>query len=224
MANRQLRRARAALAAITALVFGCLAAPAEAGPAGQGRASIDLDAGWRFQRGDVPDAVKPGFDDSAWSRVSVPHTWNAEDGQDGGGDYYRGTGWYRKHLVVPPSMAGRKLWLQFDGANSTATVWVNGTRLGEHKGGYSGFRFDATDALRPGRDNLISVSVSNAPDPAVAPLSGDFTMGGGIYREVSLVATDRLHVDMLDFGGPGVYSRGGQGFAGAVRWAGRVVS
>lgn len=206
MAPRHRRRTALALAVIATLLFGCLA-PAEAGGATTGRSTVDLDAGWRFQRADVPDAAKPGFDDSAWSKVSVPHTWNAEDGQDGGGDYYRGTGWYRRQVTVPRNLAGRKLWLQFDGANSTATVWVNGTRLGAHQGGYSGFRLDATDVLRPGRDNVIAVSVSNAPDSAVAPLSGDFTMGGGIYRDVSLVTTDRLHVDMLDFGGPGVYLR-----------------
>lgn len=181
--------------------------PASAVPSSTGRQTVELDRDWRFHRGDAPGASDAGYDDSAWSRVTVPHTWNAEDGQDGGGDYYRGVGWYRRSLTVSPHMAGRKLWLQFDGANTTAVVWVNGVRLGEHKGGYSRFRFDATTALRPGRDNLIAVSVSNAPDPAVAPLSGDFTMGGGLYRDVSLVVTDRLHVDLLDLGGPGVYLR-----------------
>jgi beta-galactosidase len=183
------------------------AAYAEAYSASSVRRSVDLNQSWRFHRGDAEGAQNIGYDDAGWARVAVPHTWNAEDGQDGGGDYYRGVGWYRRHLVVPASMAGRKLWLQFDGANTTTNVWVNGTRLGEHKGGYSRFRFDATEALRPGRDNVIAVSVTNAQDPAVAPLSGDFTMGGGIYRDVSLVVTQRLHVDMLDFGGPGVYLR-----------------
>jgi beta-galactosidase len=187
------------------LLCGTAVPAAAAGPAG--RTVVDLDAGWRFHRADVSGAANVGFDDSAWSRVALPHTWNAVDGQDGGGDYYRGASWYRRHVVVPPTMNGRKLWLQFDGANTTTAVWINGRRIGEHKGGYARFRVDATGALRPGRDNVLAVSVTNAPDPAVVPLSGDFTMGGGIYRDVSLIATDRLHVDMLDHGGPGVYLR-----------------
>lgn len=194
------------LLCVFVLLFCGTAVPASAaGPAG--RTVVDLNTGWRFQRADVNGAYDVGFDDSAWPAVTLPHTWNAADGQDGGGDYYRGVGLYRRHLVVPSAMAGRKLWLQFDGANTSTVVWINGRRIGEHKGGYARFRLDATGALRPGRDNVLAVSVTNAPDSAVAPLSGDFTMGGGIYRDVSLVATDRLHVDMLDHGGPGVYVR-----------------
>lgn len=207
MASEHRRKMVVSAFVVFFLLLGAAFVPASAVPASAGRQIVDLDRDWRFHRGDAPGAAEAGYDDSAWSRVTVPHTWNAEDGQDGGGDYYRGVGWYRRSLMVPLQSAGRRLWLQFDGANTTAVVWVNGVRLGEHKGGYSRFRFDATTVLRPGRDNLIAVSVSNAPDPAVAPLSGDFTMGGGLYRDVSLVMTDRLHVDMLDLGGPGVYLR-----------------
>src|SRR5687768_3886724 len=163
------------LLCVFVLLLCATAVPAvAAGPAG--RTVVDLDAGWRFHRADVSGAANVGFDDSAWSRVALPHTWNAVDGQDGGGDYYRGASWYRRHVVVPPTMNGRKLWLQFDGANTTTAVWINGRRIGEHKGGYARFRVDATGALRPGRDNVLAVSVTNAPDPAVVPLSGDFTM------------------------------------------------
>ncbi|WP_410657403.1 glycoside hydrolase family 2 TIM barrel-domain containing protein [Amycolatopsis sp. lyj-112] len=207
MANGHRRTTAVSVFVVFFLLLGDTFVAASAVPAASGRQTVDLNRDWRFLRWDAPGAAGPGFDDSAWARVTVPHTWNAEDGQDGGGDYYRGVGWYRRSLVVPPRSAGRKLWLQFDGANTTTVVWVNGVRLGEHKGGYARFRFDATSVLRPGRDNLIAVSVSNAADSAVAPLSGDFTMGGGLYRDVSLVVTDRVHVDMLDFGGPGVYLR-----------------
>ena len=93
------------------------------------RAQIGLDAGWRFAREDVPGAQAPGFPDASWAGVAVPHTWNNLDGQDGGGDYYRGTGWYRKHFTPPPSLAGKQLWLQFDGVNTVADVWVNGVHL-----------------------------------------------------------------------------------------------
>jgi beta-galactosidase len=171
------------------------------------RHRADLDSEWRFVKADAPGAQAPGFDDSTWSPVTLPHTWNAEDGQDGSGRYYRGAGWYRRHYTPPAALAGQKLWLQFDGANTVTDVWVNGTYLGQHQGGYARFRFDATAALVPGADNLIAVRVSNAVNYDVPPLSADFTFFGGLYRKVSLVATDPLAVQMLDEAGPGLYLR-----------------
>jgi beta-galactosidase len=171
------------------------------------RQRIDLNAGWRFNKGDVSGAQNPAFNDAGWAAVTVPHTWNAQDGQDGGNNYFRGIGWYRRHYTPPATLAGKKLWLQFAGANTVTDVWVNGTYLGQHKGGYARFRFDATAALRPGQDNVIAVKVSNAPDPDIAPLSADFTFFGGIYRNVSLLVTDPLAVRTLDSAGPGVYLR-----------------
>jgi beta-galactosidase len=171
------------------------------------RQRVDLNSGWRFVKADVSGAQTPGFDDSAWTAVTVPHTWNAKDGEDGGDNYYRGVGWYRRHYTPPTTFSGRKLWLQFAGANTVTDVWVNGTYLGQHKGGYARFRFDATAALKLGVDNVIAVKVSNAPDPDVAPLSADYTFFGGIYRNVSLMVTDPLSVRMLDNAGPGLYLR-----------------
>ncbi len=171
------------------------------------RSQIDLDAGWRFLEGDAANAQAPGFDDGAWSGVNVPHTWNAKDGEDGGNNYYRGIGWYRRHYTPPASLAGKKLWLDFAGANTVADVWINGTHLGQHKGGYARFRFDATSALKIGADNVIAVKISNAADPNVPPLSADYTFFGGIYRDVRLDVTDPLSIRMLDAGGPGVYVR-----------------
>ncbi|MEV6008360.1 glycoside hydrolase family 2 TIM barrel-domain containing protein [Streptomyces sp. NPDC051976] len=171
------------------------------------RTRIDLNAGWKFVRSDVSGAEQPGFDDSGWTSVDTPHTWNAADGADGGDNYYRGPGWYRRHCAVPAALAGKMLFLQFAGANQVADVWVNGTHLGQHKGGYSRFRFGATAALRPGADNVIAVRVTNAADPDIAPLDADYSFDGGIYRNVSLWAVDQLQVQMLDYAGPGIYLR-----------------
>jgi beta-galactosidase len=171
------------------------------------RQRIDLNGGWRFLRADASGAQSTTFNDSSWSAVSVPHTWNAQDGQDGGSNYYRGIGWYRRHYTPPSTLAGKKLWLQFAGVNQVADVWVNGVSLGQHKGGYARFRFDATGALKLGQDNVIAVRVNNANDPSVPPLSADFTFFGGIYRNVSLQVTDPLSMRMLDFAGPGIYLR-----------------
>ncbi|WP_027345754.1 glycoside hydrolase family 2 protein [Hamadaea tsunoensis] len=171
------------------------------------RTRIDLNASWRFLRADASGAQAVSFDDSSWTAVTVPHTWNAADGQDGGNNYYRGPGWYRRHYAVPAAYAGRRMWLQFAGVNTTADVYVNGTLLGQHKGGYARIRFDATAALKPGQDNVIAVRVTNAADAGVPPLSADYTFFGGIYRNVSLQVTDPLCVRMLDNAGPGLFVR-----------------
>ncbi|MEV4516624.1 glycoside hydrolase family 2 TIM barrel-domain containing protein [Dactylosporangium sp. NPDC049525] len=171
------------------------------------RQRVDLNSGWRFNKGDVAGAEATAFNDSAWQQLNVPHTWNAADGADGGNNYYRGVGWYRRHYTVPAAFAGKMLFLQFAGANQVADVWVNGTYLGKHSGGYSRFRFGATSAFKVGQDNVIAVKVTNANNADIAPLSADYSFDGGIYRNVSLQVLDPLAVRMLDSAGPGVYLR-----------------
>ncbi|WP_161632069.1 carbohydrate-binding protein [Nakamurella lactea] len=185
------------------------AGASQVAPAGAAdlRQRIDLNPGWKFTRTDVPGAERPDFDATTWQDVSAPHTWNADDGADGGDDYFRGIGWYRRHYTVPPTLDGKQLYLQFAGVNQVADVWVNGVHLGQHEGGYTRFRFNATDALKVGADNVIAVKVDNSPDPDIAPLRADYSFDGGIYRNVSLWAVDPLQVRMLDNGGPGVYLR-----------------
>ncbi|GJF33605.1 beta-galactosidase [Kitasatospora sp. NE20-6] len=171
------------------------------------RTWLSLNSDWRFHQGDVAGAQAPAFDDGAWSALSVPHTWNAQDGADGGGNYYRGVGWYRRRITVPEDLSGKMLFLQFAGANQVADVWIDGTHLGRHQGGYSRFRFGATANLTPGRESVLAVKVTNADNPDIAPLSADYTFQGGLYRNVSLYAVDKLAVRMLDHAGPGVYLR-----------------
>jgi beta-galactosidase len=169
------------------------------------RTDTSLDAGWRFIRQDVAGAQTNGFDDSAWTVLDLPHTWNNLDGQDGGNDYYRGIGWYRLHYAVSTNAAGRRLFLKFDGANIVSDLYVNGSFVGEHQGGFAAFVFDATPYLNVGADNLIAVKVNNAYNANVPPLSADFTLFGGIYRDVHLLTTDPVQVSPLDYGSPGVY-------------------
>jgi beta-galactosidase len=168
------------------------------------RTSTLIDDDWRFLKSNATGAEAVSFDDSSWSEVTLPHTWNATDGQDGGGNYYRGTGWYRRHFMLPASAAGKKVYLEFDGANIVTDVYVNGTSLGQHRGGFARFRFDATDEMKEG-DNVIAVRVSNASVDDVTPLEGDFTFFGGIYRDVRVLVTDPLHIDVLDYASAGVY-------------------
>lgn len=138
-------------------------------------------------------------------RVDLPHTWNAADALAGRPDYYRGMGVYERRLRPDSSMAGKRLYLRFEGAGHTATVFVNSRLAGQHKGGYGAFVTDVTHLIDPKRDNTLTVKVTNALDLEVMPLVGDFNMYGGLYRPVSLVAVEPLHISLTDYASPGVY-------------------
>jgi beta-galactosidase len=200
------------LAAIVGFTGIQLAVPAKLVAAAQGvtaaatnpRQEIPLNSGWRFLRSDAQSAEQPGFDDSGWAGVTLPHTWNGTDGQDGG-SYYRGVGWYRLHYQVPANLAGKKLSLRFGAVGQSASVWVNGKSVGTHAGGFAAFSLDVTGTATPGSAAVIAVRADSSWNADVAPISGDFTVDGGIYRAVSLVVTDPLQVTTMDFGGPGIY-------------------
>ncbi|MDF0545893.1 glycoside hydrolase family 2 TIM barrel-domain containing protein [Sphingobium sp. H39-3-25] len=182
------------------------------------REAIPLRDGWRFQLGDQGEGpLAPGFDDGNWSAISLPHNWNRMGGTaERRTDYqnYHGVGWYRRHFPTPSKLAGRKAWLQFDGASIITDVWLNGKKLGRHAGAFAGFRFDATAALKLQGDNMLAVRVDNSsprapgsPTAEIPPMNGDWPMYGGLYRQVSLILTAPVHVAMRDMGGPGIYAR-----------------
>ncbi len=195
----------ASAAAMALLLTGVCLPPATAAHT-SGRVVRSLNDGWRFHLGDVAGAEQAESDDSGWEPVSVPHTWNGVDGQDGGG-YFRGVGWYRLRLRLRAGEAHRRVFLQFDGASLVCDVFVNGRHAGRHEGAFARFRFGVTSLVRADADNVVAVRVDNARHPDVAPLSGDFTLFGGLLRDVSLVAVDPIHIDALDFGGPWVSIR-----------------
>jgi beta-galactosidase len=174
-------------------------------PPTSNRSDLILDDSWKFILSDVPAATNVVFDDSSWTSITLPHTWNNLDGQDGGGNYFRGIGWYRRHYTVDGSYTNREIFLKFDGANIVADVYVNGTFLGEHQGGFSAFVYDVTPYINVGTDNVIAVKMNNAFNADIPPLDADFTFFGGIYRDVHLLVTDKLHITPLDYGSPGVY-------------------
>jgi beta-galactosidase len=169
------------------------------------RVDVNLDPGWRFIRQDVAGAQNAGFDDSTWSALNLPHTWNNLDGQDGGNNYYRGIGWYRTHVTLDASFTGRQVFLKFDGAFSVADIWLNGSYVGGHLGGFAAFAFDVTTNFNVGVDNVIAVRVNNAFNTNVPPLTADFTFFGGLYRDAHLLVTDPVQISPLDYGSPGVY-------------------
>ena len=170
----------------------------------------DLSEGWKFG-GKDGQADAEDYDDSLWNTVNLPHTWNAEDGADGGNDYSRGTYWYRKTIDIDSSYDGKRIYLEFLGANHRTSLYVNGkaVRLCNsngyfHQGGYTAFRFDITNELRPG-SNVLAVRVNNSWSEEIAPITGDFNLYGGIYRRVYLIAVNNVHVDLADNGSSGLF-------------------
>lgn len=180
------------------------AEPAQDSPRQDGpRQDTLLDTGWRFVREDVSGAEAPQFDDSSWQEVTLPHTWNAQDAQSSA-NYYRGAGWYRKRITLNEHDLARINYLRFEGAAVVADVYVNGKKLGQHRGAFGAFCFDASYALNAG-ENIIAVRVDNTKFPDVAPISGDFAIFGGLYRDVHLLSLDKRSIDPLDDASPGVY-------------------
>lgn len=155
---------------------------------------ININEEWLFQK----------ETETQWEKINIPHTWNALDGQDGGSDYYRGVGRYSKKVSLPDNIQDKRVYVEFQGVNAKMEFYVNHALVGKHSGGYTTFRFDITDYINPG-ENLFTVIVSNKGDGTVAPISGDFTFFGGIYRSVSLLFTDSVHIDKMDCGSNGVY-------------------
>src|SRR5215813_13082024 len=174
-------------------------------PPAEFRHDTSLVDGWRFIKRDMDGAEQESFDDQSWDVISIPHTWNAKDGQDGGNDYYRGPAFYRRHFSIDARETGRQLFIHFNGVSAVAEVWVNGVYLGQHRGGFGMFRFEMTSAVRVGGDNILAVRVSNAPFPDVAPLTADFTFFGGIYRGVHVLTAEPVHVAMTNYASPGVF-------------------
>ncbi len=137
-----------------------------------------------------------------WEQVNLPHTWNAQDGMDGGNDYHRGTCYYAKSLKRADLPQADKYFLEFRGANSSADVYVDGKHLAHHDGGYSTWRVDVTEELKA--ESLLVVAVDNAPNDRVYPQMADFTFYGGLYRDVNIICVPDSHFDLEYYGGPGI--------------------
>lgn len=159
---------------------------------------INLNDAWHFTPG---YEVRKGISDI----ISLPHTWNTIDALGGNSDYYRGLGSYKKEIEVPAEWKNKRLFLKFYGVNTVANVFINGQHIGEHRGGYTAFTFEITKQLKFGKKNTIWVRVNNAPQLDIMPLVGDFTMYGGIYRDVELLVENQNCISPVHFGSNGIY-------------------
>ncbi len=165
----------------------------------QAKESTIINDNWKFNKADVANAQLTGFDDSSWGVITVPHTWNVADGEDGGSNYYRGIGWYRKHVTIPAAYSAKVIYLRFSAVNTKAVVYLNGTLLGTHLGGYGAFMFDVTDKVVLGKENVIALQVNNASGILCPPLSADFNHDGGITRNVEIITANPLHINPNEF-------------------------
>jgi hypothetical protein len=176
---------------------------------------------WTFnyfpdENADTAGCESPGFDDSSWPAIALPHTWQTYettgklhpfiyDASEKDDPYWwRGWGWYRKHFVVTDNAEVRKVFVEFDGVQKYCKVYVNGKLAGEHKGGYTSFYFDISGLVHRGSDNALVVAVNNRQnDPfKIPPMSaGNFDVYGGIYRDVRIILKGGMSALYIPFQG-----------------------
>ncbi len=157
------------------------------------RKTVNFNADWLFaKQADFSDKIA----------VTLPHTWNAEDGMDGGSDYYRAKCYYVKEFEKASLPEADKYYLEIRGANSSADVKMNNKILAHHDGGYSTWRVDITNHLREA--NTLCIEVDNAPNDTVYPQVADFTFYGGLYRDVNIICVNDSHFDLDYYGGTGL--------------------
>lgn len=162
------------------------------------RENVDFTEGWKFYLGDDSIAYNAQYDDAKWRILDLPHDWSIEadfslknPATPGGGALPGGIGWYRKDFVVDKSDEGKNVYIDFDGIYWNSKVWINGHLLGERPNGYISFRYDLTPYIKVGERNVIAVRVDNSKQP-----NSRWYSGSGIYRNVRLVTTNALHVDL----------------------------
>jgi len=176
----------------------------------------NLEHGWLFFKGEIENGSNVGLDVSNWKEVTLPHTWNAFDVQNGGGKitgilnhenygYFRGVGWYRKELLFPSDVSSKRVFIHFKAAGSVADVYMNGKFLGQHRSAFSAFSFEITHHLKKEEKNILAVKVNNSWREDLPPLSGDFPIMGGLYRPVHLIVKNLACITPLDHASPGLY-------------------
>jgi beta-galactosidase len=168
-----------------------------------GRQTLDFNQGWRFLRLDAGTEEERDYsplsvDDRAWEVVNVPHSVRLEPENASGCRNFQGLCWYRRHFTPEETWSGRTIELTIDGAMQVAELWLNGSKLTTHYGGYLPFALDLTGLVKPGADNVLAMRLDNRDNrlvPPGCPQKGlDFTYYGGLYRNVRLVIKNPLHL------------------------------
>ena len=157
------------------------------------RQIVNLNESWMFSKVN-----------SAWEMVDFPHTWNGYDGQDGGNDYFRGTCMYSKPVRRALLPKADKYYIEFQGTNSEAALYINRNEVAHHKGGYSTWRADITDALYGDEISTFLIKVDNKVTEEMYPCEMDFPNYGGVYRDVNIICVNESHFALDYFGSQGI--------------------
>lgn len=170
------------------------------GYAQEGRKVIPFNDGWTFRKGPLNAST-----DTTWEAITIPHTWNNKDMQEGK-NFYAGEACYQKTFPVAAGLKGKRLFLRFEGVGSVAQLYVNNRFIGEHKGSYAAFCFEITHSVTYGAENTIVVKANNTAREDVLPIN-NFLFGifGGIYRPVNLLITNDINITTTDYASPGIY-------------------
>jgi beta-galactosidase len=162
-----------------------------------GRSILPMNRNWRFHPGKIDAAARPGFDDSEFTRVVLPHSnvrmpWHNFDDKD-----YEFVSTYLRRFRLPQSAKGKRVFVDFEGAMTASSVWINGAELGEYKGGYTPFSFDLTPHVHSDGENVLCVHLDSTERADIPPFGNeiDYMTFGGIYREVSLRIVPETYID-----------------------------
>ncbi len=155
------------------------------------RLRLNFNRDYQFALGDHPGAEAVVYNAAAWEQIHLPHSFSLP--YWGEANFYGGYGWYRKQFAVPQEWRSKRLFLEFEAAFQDAEVFVNGKPAGRHRGGYTGFSLDITPFVKTG-ENVLAVRLNNNWDAETAPRAGEHQFAGGIYRNVWLVVTDKVHI------------------------------
>ncbi|MHA1675521.1 MAG: glycoside hydrolase family 2 TIM barrel-domain containing protein [Promethearchaeota archaeon] len=174
---------------------------------------------WEFFRGATNKKETINYLDLSkqWQSITVPHTWNDQDVQEGGAGmlsmlnpkkargYIRAPHWYRTVLNIPKEYEKNRLFVRFGAVGSVAEVYFNGTVLGQHRGAFSAFCYEITDHAKYGKPNILAIKADNTFQKDIPPLSGDFPVMGGMYRPVHLIIKEEICISPLDYASSGIY-------------------
>src|SRR5579862_3706364 len=168
-------------------------------PEPKGRTVLPLNRNWRYHPSKVEGAHLASFNDASFESVVIPHTnvrlpWHSFDDKD-----YEFVSTYRRRFRYPAAAKGKRVFVDFEGAMTASTVWINGVALGEYKGGFTPFSFELTKHLRPDAENVLVVQLDSTERADIPPFGYeiDYLTFGGIYREVALRVVPSVYIDNI---------------------------
>ena len=196
MRRREFLKTTATVAAAATLPPVAFAAPASTDSP---RTVLFINRNWRYKPSKVAGAEAPAFDDSSFERIVIPHTnvkmpWHNFDDK-----MYEFVSTYRRRFKYPAAAKGKRVFVDFEGAMTASTVFINGHNLGEYKGGFTPFSFELTKYLKTDGENVLVVHLDSTERSDIPPFGYeiDYMTFGGIYREVSLRIVSPTYIDNI---------------------------